>query len=250
MRRDLAVAIAAGLFYQFLASVSLCAETALLNASYEPTRRLYAVVNKAFAAHWQQRGGDSIVIYQSHAGSGAQARAVSFGLEADVVTLALAYDIDAIVERAQLLAPDWQTRRPNNSAPYTSTIVFLVRKGNPKQIHDWSDLARVVLSRPETTGTSNAGARLPGTALVRFISAFGQRAMAELLYDKRLIEAEMTREALQDLGLRGGSKCVISLRRPRVYAKEEAEEQTRVAERAAVRPRKRRRFRDHLSNLR
>jgi sulfate transport system substrate-binding protein len=132
------------------------AQTTLLNASYEPTRRFYSAVNKAFGAHWKAERGETITIHQSHAGSGAQARAVSFGLEADVVTLALAYDIDAISARAGLLPKDWQTRLPHNSAPYTSTIVFLVRKGNPKRIRDWDDLARagvtVVTPNPKTSG--------------------------------------------------------------------------------------------------
>jgi sulfate transport system substrate-binding protein len=150
------VILAACLFCHLLSTTSLCADTTLLNASYEPTRRFYSAVNKAFAARWREEGGGSISIYQSHAGSGAQARAVSFGLEADVVTLALAYDIDAIVDRAGLLAPDWQKRLPENSTPYTSTIVFLVRKSNPKQVRDWPDLARegigVVTPNPKTSG--------------------------------------------------------------------------------------------------
>jgi sulfate transport system substrate-binding protein len=132
------------------------ADTSLLNASYEPTRRFYSAVNKAFAARWQAEHAEKIVVYQSHAGSGAQARAVSFGLEADVVTLALAYDIDAISQRAGLLAKDWQQRLPHNSAPYTSTIVFLVRKGNPKGIRDWDDLVKpgvsIVTPNPKTSG--------------------------------------------------------------------------------------------------
>ena len=132
------------------------AETTLLNASYDPTRRFYSVVNQAFAARWKAERGERITVYQSHTGSGAQSRAVSFGLQADVVTLALAYDIDAIVRRAGLLAPDWQKRLPDNSAPYTSTIVFLVRKGNPKQIHDWPDLMKdgviIVTPNPKTSG--------------------------------------------------------------------------------------------------
>jgi sulfate transport system substrate-binding protein len=113
-------------------------------------------VNKAFAARWQTEHGERVRIYQSHAGSGAQARAVSFGLEADVVTLALAYDVDAISERAGLLPKDWQQRLPDNSAPYTSTIVFLVRKGNPKLIRDWPDLIKegvsIVTPNPKTSG--------------------------------------------------------------------------------------------------
>src|SRR5438132_5923181 len=131
-------------------------DTALLNASYEPTRRFYSDLNKAFAARWQADQGEKTTVYQSHAGSGAQARSVSFGLEADVVTLALAYDIDAIAERAKLLPRDWQKRLPNNSSPYTSTILFLVRKGNPKGIRDWEDLVKpgvaVVTPNPKTSG--------------------------------------------------------------------------------------------------
>jgi sulfate transport system substrate-binding protein len=142
-------------------------EPTLLNASYEPTRRFYAAVNKIFIEHWRAEHNGKISIYQSHTGSGAQARAVSFGLEADVVTLALAYDIDAISERAGLLPKDWQKRLPENSTPYTSTIVFLVRKGNPKQIRDWMDLTRpgigVVTPNPKTSG----GARW------NYLAAFG-----------------------------------------------------------------------------
>jgi sulfate transport system substrate-binding protein len=139
-----------------LIPVCVHADTTLLNASYEPTRRFYSAVNKVFAAQWQREHGEKISIFQAHAGSGAQARAVIFGLEADVVTLGLAYDIDAIVQRAKLLPEDWQSRLSDNSAPYTSTIVFLVRKGNPKQIRDWPDLARqgigVVTPNPKSSG--------------------------------------------------------------------------------------------------
>src|SRR5215216_2130194 len=131
------------------------ADPALLNASYSPTRRFYAELNQVFAAHWRAKTGEGITLRQSHGGSGAQARAVIFGLEADVVTLALAYDIDAIAA-AGLLPADWQKRLPNNSAPYTSTIVFLVRKGNPKQIRDWPDLVKqgigVITANPKTSG--------------------------------------------------------------------------------------------------
>ncbi|MFO7640107.1 MAG: sulfate ABC transporter substrate-binding protein, partial [Candidatus Competibacteraceae bacterium] len=113
------------------------AQTTLLNVSYDPTRELYQEFNAAFAKHWKSQTGETVTIRQSHGGSGKQGRSVIDGLEADVVTLALAYDIDAIAERAQLLPPDWQTRLPHNSSPSTSTIVFLVRKGNPKGIKDW-----------------------------------------------------------------------------------------------------------------
>jgi sulfate/thiosulfate-binding protein len=128
----------------------------LLNVSYDPTRELYAEFNNAFAAHWKQKTGDTVTINQSHGGSGSQARAVIDGLEADVVTLALAYDIDALATEAELIPSDWQTRLPNNSSPYTSTIVFLVRKGNPKRIKDWDDLIKpgiaVITPNPKTSG--------------------------------------------------------------------------------------------------
>jgi sulfate transport system substrate-binding protein len=131
------------------------AELSILNVSYDPTRELYQDFNKAFAEHWKTTGGDNLKIKQSHGGSGKQARAVIDGVAADVVTLALAYDIDEIAQRG-LIAKDWQKRLPNNSAPYTSTIVLLVRKGNPKGIRDWSDLAKpgisVITPNPKTSG--------------------------------------------------------------------------------------------------
>ena len=114
----------------------------LLNVSYDPTRELYQDYNAAFAAYWKNKTGDTVRVNQSHGGSGKQARSVIDGLEADVVTLALAYDIDALAAQGGLIPANWQARLPNNSTPYTSTIVFLVRKGNPKAIHDWGDLAR------------------------------------------------------------------------------------------------------------
>ena len=127
----------------------------LLNVSYDPTRELYQQVNEAFAAQWKQQTGENITIQQSHGGSGKQARAVIDGLEADVVTLALAYDIQVIADKG-LLAKDWQTRLENNSSPYTSTIVFLVRKGNPKAIKDWNDLTKsgvqIITPNPKTSG--------------------------------------------------------------------------------------------------
>src|ERR1700761_2234964 len=119
-----------------VAGRAVAAEGSLLNVSYDPTRELYRDVNRAFIAAWQAKGGDRITVSQSHGGSGAQARAVLDGLQADVVTLALAADIDALAKRG-LLAADWQGRLPAKSSPYTSTIVFLVRQGNPKNIHDW-----------------------------------------------------------------------------------------------------------------
>jgi sulfate/thiosulfate-binding protein len=138
-------------------SCSRAADITLLNVSYDPTRELYQDYNKAFAKYWKEKTGDNVTINQSHGGSGKQARAVIDGLDADVVTLALAYDIDAIADQSQHLLPrDWQTRLPDNSAPYTSTIVFLVRKGNPKNIKDWDDLIKpgvsVITPNPKTSG--------------------------------------------------------------------------------------------------
>lgn len=128
----------------------------LLNVSYDPTRELYQDVNAAFSKYWKAKTGVDVVISQSHGGSGKQARTVIDGLQADVVTLALAYDIDAMSEKGALLPKNWQTRLPKNSAPYTSTIVFLVRKGNPKHIKDWDDLVRpgvsVITPNPKTSG--------------------------------------------------------------------------------------------------
>lgn len=138
-----------------LLAAPLSAQT-LLNVSYDPTRELYAEVNAAFAAEWQRRTGQQIQIRQSHGGAGAQARAVIDGLDAHVVTLALAFDIDAIQRSGLIDTPAWQKRLPYNSAPYTSTIVFLVRKGNPKGIRDWGDLVRpgigVITANPKTSG--------------------------------------------------------------------------------------------------
>jgi sulfate/thiosulfate transport system substrate-binding protein len=131
-------------------------EVKLLNVSYDPTRELYAEYNAAFAKYWKAKTGDDVNVSQSHGGSGKQAQSVINGLEADVVTLALAYDIDSIAQQARLLPADWQKRLPNDSTPYTSTIVFLVRKGNPKGIKDWNDLLKkgvsVVVPNPKTSG--------------------------------------------------------------------------------------------------
>jgi sulfate/thiosulfate transport system substrate-binding protein len=138
-----------------LAAGPAAAQVKLLNVSYDPTRELYQDFNAAFAKYWKTKSGQTITVQQSHGGSGKQARSVIDGLEADVVTLALAYDVDAVAGSG-LIAKNWQTRLPNNSAPYTSTIVFLVRKGNPKKIKDWDDLTRpgvsVVTPNPKTSG--------------------------------------------------------------------------------------------------
>jgi len=135
---------------------AMSAQTHLLNVSYDPTREFYEEYNKLFAQHWKATTGQDVVINQSHGGSGKQARAVIDGLEADVVTLALAYDIDAVAQNSGLLDKDWQTKLPYSSTPYTSTIVLLVRKGNPQHIHDWDDLIRpgvkVITPNPKTSG--------------------------------------------------------------------------------------------------
>ena len=155
-----------------LATSAQAAGVTLLNVSYDPTRELYKDINAAFAAQWKAKTGQDVTINQSHGGSGSQSRAVIDGLDADVVTLALAYDIDAISQRAHLLPADWQKRLPENSTPYTSTIVFLVRKGSPWKIKDWNDLIRpgvqVIASNPKTSG----GARWA------YLAAWGQALRA------------------------------------------------------------------------
>ena len=149
----LALAAAAGL--------AAAKDITLLNVSYDPTRELYQDYNAAFAKYWQAKTGDKVSVKQSHGGSGKQARSVIDGLEADVTTLALAYDIDEIAERAKLIAPDWQKRLKHNSTPYASTYIFLVRKGNPKGIKDWSDLIKpgvsVITANPKTSGGARWG---------------------------------------------------------------------------------------------
>ena len=152
----LAGSLIAGLTGSLINTTAQAREIKLLNVSYDPTRELYQDYNAAFAKYWKDKTGDSVVIQQVHNGSGKSARAVIDGLQADVVTLALAYDIDAIAEKSKLLPADWQKRLPNNSTPYTSTIVFLVRKGNPKGIKDWDDLIKtgvsVITPNPKTSG--------------------------------------------------------------------------------------------------
>jgi sulfate transport system substrate-binding protein len=146
----------------------------LLNVSYDPTREFYSEFNDSFSAYWKEQHNQVVKIDQSHGGSGKQARAVIDGLEADIVTLALAYDIDAIADKGKLLPADWQSKLPNNSAPYTSTIVFLVRKGNPKKIKDWGDLVKgdvqVITPNPKTSG----GARW------NYLAAWGYALKREL----------------------------------------------------------------------
>ncbi len=150
------LSILAGCALIFAAGTARAADKTLLNVSYDPTREFYQEFNAAFAKVWKEKAGDGVIVRMSHGGSGKQARAVIDGLQADVVTLALAYDIDEIAAKTGFLPVDWQKRLPENSAPYTSTIVFLVRKGNPKAIHDWDDLTRdgvsVITPNPKTSG--------------------------------------------------------------------------------------------------
>jgi sulfate/thiosulfate transport system substrate-binding protein len=144
------------LFLALSAAELAAAEINLLNVSYDPTRELYKEYNAAFADYWKTKTGDTVTINQSHGGSGKQARAVLDGLEADVVTLALAYDIDQLYAKAKLVPENWQSKFPNNSSPYTSTIVFVVRKGNPQKIKDWNDIVKtgvgIITPNPKTGG--------------------------------------------------------------------------------------------------
>jgi sulfate/thiosulfate-binding protein len=177
----------------------------LLNASYDPTREFYQDVNTAFSASWKKKTGDTLIIKQSHGGSGKQARAVIDGLEADVVTLALAYDIDAIAARGRL-TPDWQKRFPHNSSPYTSTIVFLVRKGNPKGIKDWDDLVKpgvaVITPNPKTSG----GARW------NYLAAYGyelKRSGGDEARAKEFVRKLFKNVPVLDTGARGATTTFI-----------------------------------------
>jgi sulfate/thiosulfate-binding protein len=155
-RRFVQAVFAAGVAGVSAAAWAQAGAASLLNVSYDPTRELYQDINTAFAKEWQAKAGQAVTVKQSHGGSGKQARSVIDGLDADVVTLALAYDIDEIAARGKLLPADWQKRLPHNSSPYTSTIVFLVRKGNPKGIKDWADLVKpgvgVITPNPKTSG--------------------------------------------------------------------------------------------------
>ena len=188
-----------------LAGAALGADKAgLLNVSYDPTRELYKDVNAAFAKAWKARSGQDLDIQQSHGGSGKQARSVIDGLEADVVTLALAYDIDAIAN-AGLLSRDWQKRLPHNASPYTSTIVFLVRKGNPKGIKDWGDLARagvaVVTPNPKTSG----GARW------NYLAAWGwaQKRHGDEAKTREFLTALFKNVPILDTGARGSTTTFV-----------------------------------------
>jgi sulfate/thiosulfate transport system substrate-binding protein len=155
-RRSALALMATGIGGLCLKTQGAAAPVTLLNVSYDPTRELYEVVNKAFAARWLARSGQQVEIRQSHGGSGKQARAIIDGLQADVATLGLAYDVNALYKQGQLIPANWAARLPDNSAPYTSTIVFLVRRGNPKNIRDWGDLIRpgvaVITPNPKSSG--------------------------------------------------------------------------------------------------
>ena len=156
MLKKLIKSVAVAALFSQVVPLAHAADISLLNVSYDPTRELYADYNKAFAKYWKAKTGDNLTIKASHGGSGKQGRSVIDGIDADVVTLALAYDIDEISEKAKLLPPDWQKRLEHNSSPYTSTIVILVRKGNPKKIKDWDDLIKpgvsVITPNPKTSG--------------------------------------------------------------------------------------------------
>ncbi|MBW0434009.1 sulfate ABC transporter substrate-binding protein [Leptospira yasudae] len=199
------------LFFAF----SLYSETKLLNVSYDPTRELYAQINKLFSAQWKKQTGEDLTINQSHGGSGKQARAVIDGLEADVVTLALAHDIEAIAEKGKLLSTDWENLLPHQSSPYTSTIVFLVRKGNPKNIKDWDDLAKpgigVITPNPKTGG----GARWNylaawGFAKAKYGSEEKAKEFVKNLYKNVLVLDSGARGSLTTFVQRGIGDVLIS----------------------------------------
>lgn len=190
----------------FVSVASAAKPATLLNVSYDPTRELYEEVNHAFINQWKEKNGQTLKIYQSHGGSGKQARGVIDGLDADVVTLALAYDIDSIAEKSGLIASNWQSRLPDNSSPYTSTIVFLVRKGNPKNIKDWDDLAKpgisVITPNPKTSG----GARW------NYLAAWGY-ALKKWHNDeaktKEFVKAIFKNVAVLDSGARGSTTTFV-----------------------------------------
>ena len=196
----------AAIFITVGTSPSFAAQFTLLNVSYDPTRELYADVNKAFARDYENKTKDKVTIRQSHGGSGKQARSVIDGLEADVVTLALAYDIDEIATRAKLLSPDWQKKLKYNAAPYTSTIVFLVRKSNPKGIKDWGDLiapgVAVITSNPKTSG----GARW------NYLAAWGyadQKFAGDQVRSRDFVKALFKNVPVLDSGARGSTTTFV-----------------------------------------
>jgi len=182
------------------------AQAEILNVSYDPTREFYRDYNQIFARHWKQKTGAAVTIQQSHGGSSKQARSVIDGLKADVVTLALAYDIDAVGEKGGLLSVDWQSRLPHNSSPYTSTIVFLVRKGNPKALRDWDDLVRpgvsVITPNPKTSG----GARW------NYLAAWGyalRRPQGNEARAREFVTALFKNVPVLDSGARGSTTTFV-----------------------------------------
>lgn len=199
MMRTLLIAAA------LIATAAHAAPVTLLNVSYDPTRELYKAINAQFAAQWKAQTGDTVTINQSHGGSGKQARSVIDGLEADVVTLGLAYDIDEIADKAKLLPSNWQTRLPQRSTPYYSTIVFLVRKGNPKNIRDWNDLAKpgvaVITPNPKTSG----GARW------NYLAAwgYGQKTYGSAAAARDFVTKVYRNVTVLDSGARGSTTTFI-----------------------------------------
>jgi len=198
-----ALAIAAGIMASYVSARAQSSQDVVItNVSYDPTRELYKAINEAFAKQWQASTGQKVTIRASHGGSGKQARSVIDGLEADVVTLALAADIDAIARESRRLPENWQSRLPNNSSPYTSTIVFVVRKGNPKGIRDWPDLARqgvsVVTPNPKTSG----GARW------NYLAAWAyelDRTKGDQVAARKFVEAIYRNVPVLDSGARGST---------------------------------------------
>ncbi|MDO8940597.1 MAG: sulfate ABC transporter substrate-binding protein [Methylicorpusculum sp.] len=188
-----------------LLSGTALAERTLLNVSYDPTRELYQVFNQSFIAYWKDKTGETVSVQQSHGGAGKQTRAVIDGLEADVLTLALSYDIDQIAKQARLLPDNWQSRLPNNSLPYTSTIVFLVRKGNPKGIKNWDDLIKeglsVITPNPKTSG----GARYNYLAAW----AFAEQKLGSAEAAKEFVKQLYKNVPVLDSGARGSTTTFV-----------------------------------------
>ena len=206
LKKTIARLVVLGAMISIGLTPAVAADVSLLNVSYDPTRELYQDFNKAFAKQYNAATKEKVTIRQSHGGSGKQARSVIDGLEADVVTLALAYDIDEIAERAKLLAPDWQKKLPSNAAPYTSTIVFLVRRGNPKGLKDWDDLVKtgvsVITPNPKTSG----GARW------NYLAAWGyadKKFAGDQSKSREFVKAIYKNVPVLDSGARGSTTTFV-----------------------------------------
>ena len=206
LKKTIARLVVLGAMISIGLTPAVAADVSLLNVSYDPTRELYQDFNKAFAKQYNAATKEKVTIWQSHGGSGKQARSVIDGLEADVVTLALAYDIDEIAERAKLLAPDWQKKLPSNAAPYTSTIVFLVRRGNPKGLKDWDDLVKtgvsVITPNPKTSG----GARW------NYLAAWGyadKKFAGDQSKSREFVKAIYKNVPVLDSGARGSTTTFV-----------------------------------------